>query len=57
MSERRAPEGPYTVWVDMGYDGWGFCDYATLKEALEAQKYSSNWVIQKRVGYEVREAD
>jgi hypothetical protein len=54
MSDK--PQGPFTVWQGGGYEGWRFEDYPTLKEALEAQKFNTTWVIQKPVVYEVNEA-
>lgn len=59
MSERsdRNPNGPFTVWLDGGYDGWSPTDYPTLRAALEAEKYSSNWVIMKVVDYTITEIE
>lgn len=55
MTEK--PKGPYTLWVDYGYEGWNFTDYPTLKEALEADRpaFLDGWVITKPVQYDVRD--
>ena len=47
------PKGPYTLWFDYGYEGWKPTDFATLKEALEADRYTHDWVITKSVAYDV----
>ena len=54
MSDER-PKGPYTLWVNYGYDGWKPMDFATLAEALEHDRYvyHDGWVIQKTVQYEI----
>jgi hypothetical protein len=51
----EAPKGPYTLWVDYGYEGWKFTDFPTLKEALEHDRYThcDGWVITKPVQYDV----
>lgn len=41
----QKPKGPYTVWVNYGYDGWSFQDYEALKDAVEAEKHATDWVI------------
>ena len=53
MSEK--PQGPYTLWLDYGYEGWKPTDFATLRAALEADKYSSNWHISRPATYSIIE--
>lgn len=57
MSTIKDAEGPYIVWENLGYDGWHPYSFKTLKEALEKQKFSSEWVIAKLVVYEIIEND
>ena len=53
MSE---PKGPYTVWVDYGYEGWRFKDFRTIKEALSFdESYGSTKHISKPVKYHIEE--
>lgn len=47
----------YQLWVNYGYDGWSLTEYDTIEEALKAETYGSDWVITKRVDYEVKEKD
>ena len=49
----NVPEGPYTLWIDYGYEGWRPTDFQTLVEALQAERFCSRWVITKTVRYEV----
>lgn len=49
------PAGPYTLWQDYGYEGWQWTDFATLREALEAERYCANWTIQKHAAFTVAE--
>lgn len=51
------PEGPYIVWEDGGCEGWSPKSYPTLKEALEGHRYATEWVVTKRVSYEVTETE
>ena len=53
MTENGTPEGPYTLWLDYGYEGWKPTDYPTLEAALRGERYSNYWVITKAVKYEV----
>jgi hypothetical protein len=43
--------GPFIVWCDYGYDGWGPTSYPTLEAALIGARggYSSSYVITKPV--------
>jgi hypothetical protein len=49
------PEGPYTLWLDYGYEGWKPTDYDTLEEALRGERFYNNWVITRAVRYEVKD--
>lgn len=49
--------GLYIVWEDYGYEGWHPKSYATLKEALMAHRYNSEFLVTKRVDYEVTETE
>ena len=57
MSNIERAKGPYIVWLNYGYDGWYPDSYNTLKEALEADKYSSEYVITKKCEYEIVEKE
>jgi hypothetical protein len=57
MSKLEDTKGPYTVWENNGCEGWQPYSFNTLLECLEKQKYSSEWVITKRITYEVKEID
>jgi hypothetical protein len=46
---------PIILWLNYGYEGWQPYGFNTIKEALEAEKYSTNCVITRRVTYEVTE--
>ena len=50
-------KGPYIVWENNGPEGWYPTSFKTLLEALEKQKYSSEWKITKAISYEVKEID
>jgi hypothetical protein len=52
---QNKPKGPYTLWQDYGYDGWGFEDYESLDEAVRAPKYASVWVISRPVDWGANE--
>lgn len=59
MSEERdlKPKGPFTVWKYHSYEGWSWEDYQTLKEAVEAEKYGSPWVVTRGpIDYTVEES-
>jgi hypothetical protein len=49
------PVGPFTVWIDYGYEGWRPTDYATLQEAVGADKYGSEWIITRPVEWAAAE--
>lgn len=50
------PQGPYTVWIDYGYEGWKPTDFDTLQAALEWDRNGcSRFVISKPVRYMVQE--
>lgn len=53
--DEAKPSGPYTLWIDYGYEGWKFTDFPTLREALEAEKFSSSWHISRPAQYEIVE--
>ena len=55
MAERRDHAGPYTVWVDYGYEGWAPTSFDTLSEAIAFETYSSRKTITRPVQYEVKE--
>lgn len=48
-------KGPFILWMDYGCEGWQPTSFATLKEALEADKHSDAWLITKPVKYTVYE--
>jgi hypothetical protein len=55
MSE---PKGPYTVWIDYGYEGWRFKDFGTIEEALSFdESYGMTKHISKPVKYRVEELE
>lgn len=46
----------YILWIDYGYEGWKPTGFDTLKEALEHEKYTSNWIITNgKLDYQVLE--
>lgn len=49
-------DGPFIVWENCGCEGWQPKSFMTLKEALSAQRYNSEFVVTKLVNYEVTEA-
>lgn len=49
--------GPFLVWENYGCEGWAPKSYPTLKEALSAQRYNSEFVVTKRVEFDVIEAE
>lgn len=48
-------KGPYILWRNDGYNGWSPESFDTIQKALEAEKYSSGWIITKNVEYKVEE--
>jgi len=57
MSSPEDIKGPYIVWENNGCEGWQPTSFRTVLQALEKQKYSSEWVITKAISYEVKEID
>jgi len=49
------PNKPYLLWQNYGYEGWRPEHYASLEEALKAERFCSEWVITKVVKYVVQE--
>ena len=47
---------PYQLWVYADY-GYTPTEFDTIEEALEAEKYTSNWYITKRTDYVAREVE
>lgn len=50
-----APLGPVIVWENNGYEGWHPTSFETVKEALLAQRYNSEFVITRAVVFDVVE--
>lgn len=50
-------EGPIILWVNYGYEGWKPESFPSVRAALEAQKYQSEYIITRQVTYEVKEAE
>lgn len=50
------PRGPYTVWTKNGSEGWSWCDYQTLEDAVLVEKYTTEWVVTKPVDFQISEA-
>jgi len=48
-------EGPFTVWIDYGREGWRPTDYATLQKAVAAKKYGRDWIITRPVAWAAAE--
>jgi hypothetical protein len=55
MAESDSTSGPIILWVDYGYEGWRPQSFDTIKEALEAEKYMSKYIITRIVQYDVQE--
>lgn len=54
MSEKELrTAGPVIVWLDYGSEGWVPESFPTLKAALEAQRYSHDFVITRKAEYDV----
>lgn len=47
--------GPYILWLDYGCEGWKPESFPTLKQALSANRYSSNFVVTKLLDFDVVE--
>ena len=50
-------DGPYIVWEDYGYEGWQPRSFPTLKAAVKDDRFSSDFVITKRVEFDVKEIE
>jgi len=57
MSNPEDIKGPFIVWENYGYEGWQPKSFRTVLEALEKQKFNSEWIITKTISYEVKESD
>lgn len=49
--------GPIILWTCEGYNEWSPKSFDTIKEALEYERYNSNFVITRKINYEVVETD
>lgn len=49
--------GPIILWQDYGCEGWKPTSFDTIKEALEYNKYQSNWKITRTVSFDVIEKE
>jgi hypothetical protein len=45
--------GPIILWENYGYEGWQPKSYQTMKEALSAQRYQSEFVVTMLVDFDV----
>jgi len=45
----------YQLWLNYGVEGWRYEEYDTLEECLCAQRYQSEFVITKKVDFEILE--
>lgn len=45
----RAPEGPFIVWTDYGYEGWQPTSYPTLLDAVTKGGITESHVITYRI--------
>jgi hypothetical protein len=50
-------DGPVIVWENYGCEGWQPKSYPTLKDALLAARYNSEFVFTKRAEFDVVETD
>ena len=58
MTEAEQPKNfPYVVWEDFGYEGWRWCGFQTLEEAVEYNGYGSYKTITKTVKYKIEESN
>lgn len=55
MTNKAETAGPYIVWENYGCEGWQPKSYPTLKEALCAQRYNSEFVITTLTSFDVVE--
>jgi len=56
-TDENTIKGPFIVWENYGYEGWQPKSYPTLKAALSAQRYNSEFVVTKAVDFDVIEND
>jgi hypothetical protein len=49
--------GPVIVWENYGTEGWHPKSYLTIKDALLAVRYNSEFVVTKRAEFDVVETD
>ena len=47
----------YQLWINLGDGGYTFTEFDNLEEALEVEKYTSDWYITKRTDYVAREVE
>lgn len=45
--------GPIILWENYGYEGWHPKSYATLKDALVAVRYNTEFVVTERAEFDV----
>lgn len=57
MSRPEDIAGPIIRWDDFGYGGWKPTSFATIKDALESERYSNGFCITKAMRYDVVEVD
>lgn len=50
---RDETRGPFIVWENYGYEGWQPKSYETLKEAILAERYHTEFVITRPVNFDV----
>ncbi len=55
MAQPEDTKGPFILWLDYGYDGWQPKSFATIRAALESEKYGTGFVITKAVEYQIVE--
>lgn len=48
-------KGPIIVWVNYGYEGWQPESFESVKTALLAPRYGSEFVITKLVDFDTTE--
>lgn len=53
MSE--GTEGPIIMWINYGSDGWKPTSYPSVRSALEADRFTSQFIITKPLAYDVVE--
>lgn len=51
----KEAEGPIIVWENLGYEGWHPKSFVTIKEALLATRYSSEFVLTRLIEFDVLE--